>query len=355
VSAVPSMTSCYRAGWFAIVVLTSYSIAAVIAYAGDTLSTTALAIPGGSAGIGFDDLGFSPELHKVIVPAGRTGKLVLIDPVSKQMQEIGGFSSQADFGGGHGEGVTSADVGHGAIFATDRDEKTLDLVDPGSKQIVAKTKLAAGPDYVRYVAATNEVWVTEPSSSQIEIFSLPEHGFPQPNHAATIKVANGPESLVIDNVHGRAYTNLWSRTTVAIDLHTRAFVRQWPNGCRGSRGIALDIARGFLFVGCDEGKLESFNFIERHGHRLGEASSGDGVDIIAYSPSLHHAYLPGGDSATMAVIGISPRGQATVLATVATAKGSHCVTTDDHDNVYICDPRKGQILVFHDSLPASSD
>lgn len=346
------MTKCSRAGWFAIVLLTSYLVSAVSVYAGQAQSTTPLAISNGSDGIGFDDLGFSPELHKVIVPAGRTGKVVLIDSASKQMEEIGGFSSQTSFGGGHSEGVTSADVGRGGIFATDRDEKTVDLVDPVSKQIVAKTKLAAGPDYVRYVAATNEVWVTEPRASQIEIFMLPQRGFPEPVHAATISIPGGPESLVIDNPRGRAYTNLWSDTTVAIDLRKRAIVGQWKNGCRGSRGIALDGARGFLFVGCEEGKLESLSL--KDGNRLGEASSGEGVDIVAYAPSLHHAYLPGGDSATMAVIGISASGKPTVLATVTTAKDSHCVTTDDLSNAYICDPRSGQLLVFHDSLLDSS-
>jgi DNA-binding beta-propeller fold protein YncE len=332
--------------------LTGYLVSTVSTYAGQAQSTTPLAIPNGSLGIGFDDLSFSPELRKVIVPAGRTGKVVLIDPTSKQIEEIAGFSSQISFGGGHGEGVTSADVGRGGIFATDRDEKTLDLADPVSKKILAKTKLAAGPDYVRYVGATNEVWVTEPHASQIEIFSLPEHGFQKPNHAATIGIPNGPESLAIDNARGRAYTNLSSDSTVAIDLRQRAIVAQWKNGCRGSRGIALDSVRGFLFVGCKEGKLETLSL--KDGHQLGEASSGDGVDIIAYASSLHHAYLPGGASATMAVIGVSASGRATILTTVTTAKGSHCVTSDDLNNVYICDPRNGQLLLFHDSLPASS-
>ena len=318
----------------------------------EALSTSALPVPGGSGGIGFDDLGFSPELHKVIVPAGRAGKVVLIDPPSKRIEEIDGFSSQSSFGGGHGDGVTSADVGHGAIFATDRDEMTLDLVDPISKRILAKTKLAAGPDYVRFVAATNEVWVTEPRASQIEIFSLPQHGFPEPNHAATISIPNGPESLVIDNERGRAYTNLWSDTTIAIDLRKRAIAAQWKNGCHGSRGIAMDGSRGFLFVGCEEGKLESLGL--KDGHRLGEAIAGAGVDIIAYAPSLHHAYLPGGDTATMAVIEISAGGKPAVLATVATAKDSHCVTADDLSSAYVCDPGHGQLLVFHDSLPGAS-
>jgi DNA-binding beta-propeller fold protein YncE len=352
VSAVPSMTNCRRAGWFSVVILIGYLVSTINTYAGQTLSTTPLAIPKGSEGIGFDDLGFSPELHKVLIPAGRTGKLILIEPGSNKMEEIDGFSSQTGFGGDHGQGVTSADTGRGAIFTTDRSEKTLDMVDPVSKKILSKTRLASGPDYVRYVSVTNEVWVTEPHASQIEIFSLPEDGSPRPNQAATIKILNGPESLVIDAARGRAYTNLWTDTMLAIDLRKRAIVAQWKNGCRGSRGIALDSVGGFALIGCDEGKLESLSV--KDGHRLGEASSGDGVDIIAYSSKLHHAYLPGGQSATMAIIKISPMGQPTVLTTVTTAKHSHCVTTDDLNNAYICDPQKGRLLIFHDSVADSS-
>ena len=346
------MTSRRRTGLFATVFLTGYFGAIATTYAGQALSTTPLAIPNGAGGIGFDDLGFAPGLHKVIVPAGRTGNLVLVEPGSNKTEVIGGFSSQATFTGGHGEGVTSADVGRSGIFATDHDEQTLDLVDPQSKQILAKTKLAAEPDYVRYVAATNEVWVTEPRASQIEIFSLPEHGFPEPNHAATISIPTGPESLLIDGARGRAYTNLWTDRTLAIDLKQRAVVARWKNGCRGSRGTALDSARGFLFVGCKEGKLESLSV--KDGRHLGEASSGSGVDIIAYAPSLRHAYLPGGDSATMAVIGISMNGTPTVLETVTTAKHSHCVTTDDLGNAYVCDPQAGQLLVIHDTVAAAA-
>lgn len=351
-SAVPSMTSWWRAGRLAVVILIGCLIWMPNTYAAQALLTTPLAIPNNSERVNFDDFGFSPELHKVIIPAGRTGKLMLIEPGTNKMEEIDGFSSQTGIGGDSGQGVTSADTGRGAIFTADRSEKTLDVVDPVSKKILAKTKLASGPDYVRYVAATNEVWVTEPHASQIEIFTLPEHGSREPNHAATIKILNGPESLVIDGARGRAYTNLWTDTTLVIDLHKRTRVAEWKNGCRGSRGIALDSQRGFAFIGCNEGKLESLSLID--GHRLGEAASGDGVDIIAYSSSLHHAYLPGGDSATMAVLKISPTGQPAVLTTVATAKHSHCVTIDDLNNAYICDPQKGQLLVFHDSVADTS-
>ena len=324
---------------------------ASIALAADTLSMRQLPLPGGAGGIGFDDMGYAASMRRVIVPAGRSGNLDLIDPDTLEVTPIGGFSTRRAFGGGHGQGVTSADVGRGLLFATDRDAKMLNVIDPKSRVVVATAQLASGPDYVRNVASTDEVWVTQPGASRIEIFALPSNGKPTPTHADFISVAGGPESLLIDNHRGRAYTHLWTDTTLAIDLKTRKVEARWKNGCQGSRGIAMDDTRGFLLVGCDEGKLSVLDL--KSGAQLGMASSGDGVDIIAYNPQLHHAYLPGEESATMAVIGISSKGAARVLATGPTAKGSHCAAADDRGNVYVCDPSAGRLLLMKDDLPAS--
>jgi hypothetical protein len=46
-------------------------------------TTVAVPNPGGEGGIGFDDPTFSPTLHRVLVPGGRTGNLDLIDPATK--------------------------------------------------------------------------------------------------------------------------------------------------------------------------------------------------------------------------------------------------------------------------------
>jgi hypothetical protein len=314
-------------------------------------SPSPLPLPGGRGGIGFDDMGFAASLRKVLVPAGRSGNLDLIDPDSKQVIVINGFSSRTSFGGGHGQGVTSADEGRGLLFATDRDARQLDVVDPTTRSIITTASLAAGPDYVRYVATTSEVWVTEPGASRIEVFSIPHEGAPKPTHTGFISVPGGPESLLIDNKRGRAYTHLWTDTTLVIDLRSRAVSARWKNGCKGSRGVAIDDVRAFLFVGCDEGKLSVLDL--RSGELLGQASSGEGVDIIAYNPKLAHAYLPGEESKTMTVIGISSNGVATVMGTVKAANGSHCAAADDRDNVYTCDPSAGRLLVFKDDLSKS--
>jgi len=318
---------------------------------GAVLRTLPVPLPGGDGGIGFDDLGFAPALGKLLVPAGRTGNLDLVDPASRQIVPIGGFSSQGSFARGHGEGTTSADYGRGLIFATDRTAKQLVVVDPATRTVVAKAGLAGSPDYVRWVAATGEIWVTQPDSDRIEIFTLPASGAPVPAHKEFVATPGGPESLVVDSARNRAYTHLWKATTLAIDLKTRAIVARWPNRCAGSRGIALDARRGFLFAGCAEGKAVVLDVLH-DGAVRDTLSAGAGVDIIDYNPSLGHLYLPGAESETMAILGVSRAGKLSLLATVKTARAAHCVAADDHRQAWVCDPGRGRLLLVDDTLPA---
>ena len=116
----------------------------------------------------------------------------------------------------------------------------------------SRVRLGGGPDYVRWVAPTREIWVTEPDAERIEVFRLPENAI-EPAAAGSIPIPGGPESLVVDPRRQRAYANLWKGRPGANDLITRAVGGAWENGCVGSRGLALDDSRGLLFVGCGEG------------------------------------------------------------------------------------------------------
>ncbi|HVT15621.1 MAG TPA: hypothetical protein VHQ90_05480 [Thermoanaerobaculia bacterium] len=315
------------------------------------LQTVPVPLPGGEGGIGFDDLSFAPALGKLLVPAGRTGYLDLIDPVSRQIVPIAGFSSQGSFVQGHGEGTTSDDFGRGLIFATDRTAKRLLVLDPAARTVVAKASLAGSPDYVRWVAPTGEIWVTQPDKDRIEIFTFPASGPPVPAHKEFLATPGGPESLVIDAAHNRAYTHLWKATTLAIDVKTRAIAARWPNRCTDSRGIALDARRGLLFAGCAEGRAVVLDLL-RDGAVRETVSAGAGVDIIDYNPRLGHLYLPGAKSETMAILGVSRAGKLSLLSTVKTARAAHCVVADDHHQAWVCDPGHGRLLLVDDTLPA---
>jgi hypothetical protein len=315
-------------------------------------AATPIPLPDGAGGIGFDDLGFAPGLHRVLAPAGGTGNLDLVDPDTRAVTAIPGFSKSSG-GAGHGNGTTSADEGGGFLFASDRDTRTVNVVDPVKRMIVASAPLAAGPDYVRFVAATHELWVTEPNAKQIEVFSLPPSGTPQPVSVATIGLDDGPESLVIDATRKRAYTHEWGSKSHAVDLLSHRVVATWENGCAGSRGIGLDEKKGFLFAGCDEGKAVVLD-VDHDGRVLGSLNTGvNGVDIIAYNSSLGHLYLPGESSGTLAILAVSSSGALSPLAVARAGVGSHCAAADDRGNVWVCDPEHGQLLLYHDAFAAS--
>jgi DNA-binding beta-propeller fold protein YncE len=290
----------------------------------------AIALPGAEPGLGLDDLLFSRSLHVLVVPGAQTRSLYLV-PADDSVTRVSPFEPASG-----GEGVTSVDEGGGMLFATDRTTQTLYVVDPTKRAVIGSARLSAGPDYVRF--AGGEVWVTEPRAAQIEVFRLDGS---EPKQIAIVKVPGGPESLVVDAEHGRAYTNLWKDATVELDIARHAVLRTSPNGCADSRGIDLDAQHGRVFVGCREGKVVIL-----------EAGTGkvvasrfvdvDGVDIIAFDGA--RLFVPGARSGTMAIVRVGEDGSLNPEARVPTAQGAHCVAVDGRGGAYVCDPPGGRIL-----------
>jgi len=320
-------------------------LAAIAAGAAGQPAPDAIPVPGGANGVGFDDLAYSPELRRVIIPAAGTGSILLVDPADWRISSFSGLSEKRTYQGGHDDGVTSADAGRGYLFAVDRTAKRLLVIHPEDGRVATSARLAGSPDYVRFVAPTGEVWVTEPDDEKIEIFRL-EGSPPAPIHDGTVEVPGGPEALVVDVARARAYSNLWKGSTVAISPRNRTVSAKWPNGCEGSRGLALDPDHGFLFVGCAEGAAVTLD--AKSGRVLSRLRAGSGVDVIAYGAGLRHLYLPGGKSATLSILSVGAAGALALVGEVPTASGGHCATADDAGHVYVCDPRGGKILVIPD-------
>jgi len=311
-----------------------------------------IAIPGGDVGVGYDDLQYAPLVKRILVPAGRTGKLALIDPSTRKVTAIAGFTSTSSYRGGHGEGTTSAaeldQVGF--VVATDRGAKALKVVDTRTGKVGEAVKLAAAPDYVRVVSPTKEVWVTEPGRKQIEVFRV-DGAPPRLSHVANVAVPDGPESLVIDAPRGRAYSHTWGNESYAIDLQTRKIISTWPNGCRGARGIALDGKRGLLFAGCAEGKATVVDLAS--GKLVSSAATGPDVDSIGYSPSLGHLYVPAGGSADLWIYGVPSDGKLVLLGKVPTASDAHTVAVDPGSGaIFVGTPNHGAVLVTRDAFPS---
>jgi YVTN family beta-propeller protein len=316
-----------------------------------------VAIPDGERGVGYDDLQYAPGARRILVPAGRTGRLVLLDPLTKRLTLIDGFSKASAFGGGHGQGTTSAfeiEGSPGLVVATDRGSGTVKVVDTKAEKIIASVKLGAAPDYVRFVSPTHEVWVTEPSAKVIEIFRFDEGLADRLASVGTIVFPDGPEPLAVDALRGRAYTHTWTDRSYAIDIKSRKIAAQWTNGCTKARGIALDQKRGLLFTGCAEGRATVVDVTT--GKLLATAPTGADVDSVGYSASLGHLYVPGGGAADLRIFAVSSQGKLSPLGKIITASDAHTAAFDPVTRtVFVGTPQHGVVLAIPDPFPASVD
>ena len=311
-------------------------------------AVTPLDLPGVGSHAGFDDMGFIPALDRVIVPGGVSGKVFLIDPKSNVVSGSVRVLPPSKPQRGHDVGTTSAAYLDGYLIASDHDKQSLAVIDLDNGKVVSHVHLASGPDYVRFVMPVNQIWVTEPGAQQIQVFT-PDLTSPHPtlHPVGAIAVKGGPEALVVDARSGRAYTNLWKRRTLVINVRTRKIIHSWKDDCRGPRGLALAPKHDLLFVGCTEGKAVALN-LARHGAVLASAKTGRGVDIIAWNPRLQHLYVPAARSATLTVLALKDGKTLRPVDVLKVARGSHCVATDGMNKAYVCDPLNGRLLVYHD-------
>jgi len=322
--------------------------------------------------ISFDDFTYDSNHHLVIVPAGESGALVLINPTDMTKQTISGFSQQSDPDSSVSiVGATSAAISGGFLFGVDKATQSIKTVELGTGKIIASTPLQSEPDTIRYISATGELWVTEQASNQIEIFSLSEDNPPalQPsdNH---IPFPNGPEGLLFDDMRGLVFTNEPKEgLTAVIQVNTHSVIHEWANGCSQAKDMVVDKSEGYLFVACEEGKLAVLDI--DNGFQVTSQNYGANLDFVAFNPKLNHVYLPSAASGIVAIFQLQPsqlncpnssgatpdpeqKVSLCLLGTADTAVRSNCVTADEENNIWVCDPKSGQVFKIHDTFPDKS-
>ena len=167
--------------------------------------------------------------------------------------------------------------------------------------LVTSSPVQSAPDIIRFISATNELWVTEKELNQIEIFSISDDDPPVLKSSRVISVPNGPEALVIDDQRGLAFTNRPNQgLTDVIQVMTHSVIAQWGNGCSSAKGMAVDENEGYLFEACGEGKLVVMD-INNDGYQVTSQNYGGDLDSVAYNPNLHHVYLPSSASGMVAI------------------------------------------------------
>jgi DNA-binding beta-propeller fold protein YncE len=303
--------------------------------------TQVVELPGAEGAIDFDDIVYSSRLNRLIVPARRSG-LYLADPRTGAATRVGHLFS-----------ADSAVDGEGTIFVADRERRTITAVSPRNGRTNFSLKTDAPLDYVRHVASTRELWVTEPAASPsgIEVFTLAGHARATPRHAGFIPVPGGPEGLTIDSTRGTAYTHAGGELVV-IDIRRRDVTARWPSGCRATHGFPqVDDRHQLVLASCaSDGSVSLLSLND--GRRLGRYATGGGEALPAYSAATNHFYVRGDPGTSLVTLKASEAGLAEVDE-VSVPNAGHCLTADDVGHYWTCDAEHGRVLRFDDPRAAS--
>ena len=311
-------------------------------------------LPGATGAVALDYFAYDRATGKLWVPASNTGSVDVIDGETGAVSQITGFPTGEIERRGRKitVGPTAASIGDGVVYIGDRGDSTLCIVDARTLErgecVPVSEDRTVTPDGVVYVPATREVWVTlrVKSGDNAAAKSLAIFDASDPHHLKSktkIPLENLAEGYAVDNERGLFYTNIEDvGKTVAINVHSHKVVSQWNPGSTEVGGLALDAARGFLFVASGD---HIVNLDAGHdGKVLDSIQTGAGLDNIDYSAEKKLLYAAAGQAATLTIAEVGDNGKFHLKATVPTAKGARSVVAGKDEAAYLIDPAEGRIL-----------
>jgi hypothetical protein len=312
-----------------------------------SLRAEAVALPGADAPVALDYLFYEPQKKRVWVPAGGSGSVDVFDTAGHTFSRVIGFKTAEREG--HGKkrvvGPSSGTVGDGYAYVGNRATSEVCAVELATLKLGACLKLEASPDGVEYVAAKREVWVTAPQIQTILVLDASK-----PNalkQKGRIKLTGEPEGYAVDETRGLFLTNLEDKgSTLTIDLDSHVVKDTWNAGCSsdGPRGLALDSARGLLFVACTD-HVQALDMTHA-GALLGKLDSGAGLDNLDYVAKTGLLYAAAGKAARLTIAHVGDHGEFSLVATGDTAAGARNAVADENGTAYVADAQGAHLLVL---------
>ena len=317
-----------------------------------------LSLPGATGVVRLDYFAYDRSTGRVWVPASNTGSVDVIDESSDAVSQVTAFKTgEVELRGRKVTlGPTAVSVGDGVVYIGNRGDSTLCIIDAhslergGCLQVAPPSAgPAAAPDGVVYIAATRELWITtgapplgiSSADKSIQVFdaSDPRHLTPK----TKIPLNGSAEGYAVDNQRGLFYTNVEETgKTVAIDVRSHKLAATWNAGSTELQGLALDSARGFLFVACGDHVVNVD--VAHHGKIIDSLQTGPGLDNIDYSTDQKTLYAAASQLATLSIVEVGDDGKFHIKATVPTVKGARGVVAGKGETAYLIDPAEGRIL-----------
>ena len=314
-------------------------------------------LPGASGVVSLDYFAYDRSTGKLWVPASNTGNVDVIDENSDAVSQVSGFKTgEVELRGRKVPlGPTAVSIGDGVVYIGNRGDSSLCVIDAQSLKREGCLEVAlpsagpsAAPDAVVYIAATKELWITTgappigvaSADRTIQVFDASK-----PSHLKLklkIPLDGSAEGYAVDNQSGVFYTNIEEAgKTVAIDVRSHKVVSTWKVH-DDLQGLALDSARGFLFVACGD-HVVSLDIA--HGGRVADSLvTGAGLDNIDFSSEKKLLYAAASVTATLSIIEVGDDGKFRLKALVPTVKGARGVVAGKGETAYLIDPAEGRIL-----------
>jgi DNA-binding beta-propeller fold protein YncE len=270
---------------------------------------TAEVVLGGEGG--WDYLTFDPGTGRIYI--SRSTRVDVVDPDAGRV--VGTIS---DTTGVHG--VALAPKLHKGFTSNGRDG-TVGVFDLQTLGPVARVRAGSNPDAILYDPATDHVFAFNGGSHDVTIIGAQSAAV-----IRTLPLGGKPEFAASDG-HGNVYVNIEDTAEiVAIDSRHLNVEARWPlKGCEAPTGLAMDVERHRLFVGCSNKVMTVVD--ARDGRVIATLPIGAGCDATAFDPQTGLAFSSNGDG-TLTVIGRTGRDGYAVLQNVPTKQGARTMALD---------------------------
>jgi DNA-binding beta-propeller fold protein YncE len=262
---------------------------------------------------GWDYLTVDPE-HKLLYVPRSTHTMVLDAATGKTVADIPGQKRN------HGVAIAPA-AGRG--FITDGEDGSVTVFDTKTYAVLGKVKAADDADGVIFDRASGKVLVVCGDAGVLIPIS-PNLDVANGKADPAVELGGKPEFLAADG-QGKAYINLEDKDLVAVvDTKTMKVLNKWPTAPGGSPvGMAMDVARRRLFVGCRR-PPKLIVMSAEDGKVLADLPIGAGVDATKFDGD---AFASCGDG-TLTVAREAAPGEFRVVQTVQTPRGARTMGID---------------------------
>ena len=210
----------------------------------------------------------------------------------------------------------------GRVFASATGVDQLVAIDEASLKIVARTPAGHYPDGIAWEPKLKKLYVSDEHGNTVAVVD------PGANRLIrTISVGGEVGNTQYDDGSGLIYSNEQTHNDlVGIDPKTDRIVsKDHLAGCEGGHGLLIDATRRLAFIACEgNAKLITFS-LARHA-KVGEASIGEGPDVLAYDGEKRWLYVSS-ESGVVSVFKVGSDG-AEKVGQAFLADNAHVVAVD---------------------------